>query len=252
MKWIRWLLDRFGYVLWKKNFLVYGVLPFLDIERLSRAWDFEIKTFFDVGANVGQTAQEALKAFPDAYIYSFEPHPVTFERLARGVIDRRVRAFRLALSDDEGEVPFFEYAVAGGGTHINSLAPNSSFPRHFGAPAPKEITASSATIDHFCREQGIGFIDVLKMDIEGAELAALRGADQMLRGDRIRFVYFEYTSAAPVEGISGGAFTPIAEYLASFGFALIGTYTDSVQSDLYVVANALFAKKPPSEALAAH
>src|SRR4029077_11332413 len=141
MRWLRWLLDRFGYVLWKKNFMVYGVLPFLDIERLSRDWGIAVKIFFDVGANVGQTAEEALKQFPQAKVYSFEPHPVTFARLSKRVRDPRVESFPLALSDGEGQVAFFEYAITGGGTHINSLVPNSSFPRHFGVHEPKQITA---------------------------------------------------------------------------------------------------------------
>ena len=252
MRWLRALLDRFGYVLWKKDFLIYGVLPFLDIQRLSRAWGIEIQTFFDAGANVGQTAEDALKEFPEALIYSFEPHPVTFARLEKAVRDPRVQAFPLALSDGDGEIPFFEYATAGGGTHVNSTVPNSSFPRHFGLEQPKRITASSTTIDHFCQEHGVDRIDVLKLDIEGAELSALKGAEKMLRKDRVRFVYFEYTSAAPIEGITGGALTPIAEYLASFGFALIATYTDYVKpEEMYVVANALFARKPASAAPAA-
>ena len=39
---VRKLLARFGYVLWKKDFIVYGVLPFLDIQRLSRAWQIKV------------------------------------------------------------------------------------------------------------------------------------------------------------------------------------------------------------------
>jgi hypothetical protein len=38
---------------------------------------------------------------------------------------------------------------------------------------------------------------------------------------------------------------PIAEYIAQFGFSLIATYTDYVKPDeMFVVANALFAKRP--------
>jgi hypothetical protein len=68
----------FGYVLWKREFLVYALLPFLDISRLSREWETSVKVFFDVGANVGQTSELALKTFPKARICSFEPHQMTF------------------------------------------------------------------------------------------------------------------------------------------------------------------------------
>ena len=62
-------LDQIGYVLWKQEFFRYGISPFVDIARLNRAWSRSVQTFFDVGANIGQTAQEALKAFPEARIF---------------------------------------------------------------------------------------------------------------------------------------------------------------------------------------
>jgi hypothetical protein len=54
---------------------------FFDIKRLARAWEHQIKCVFDVGANDGMSARAALTAFPEAVIFSFEPHPVTFARL---------------------------------------------------------------------------------------------------------------------------------------------------------------------------
>jgi FkbM family methyltransferase len=127
MRWVRAILDRLGYVLWKKNFILYGVLPFLDIERLSRTWGVEIRTFFDVGANEGQTAAAARKAFPNARIFCFEPHLPTFGRLQANFSDREILTFPSALSDREGEVPFYVYATPGGGTHVSSLVADAPF-----------------------------------------------------------------------------------------------------------------------------
>ena len=58
-----------------------------------------ITVFFDVGANIGQTTLCALKNFPNATIYAFEPHEVTFAALSSNVTAPRVHAFNLALSD---------------------------------------------------------------------------------------------------------------------------------------------------------
>src|SRR5690606_3866529 len=48
------------------------------------------------------------------------------------------------------------------------------------------------TIDQFCRDQNISNIDFLKLDIEGHEMAALRGASEMLNKNAIRFIQFEF------------------------------------------------------------
>jgi FkbM family methyltransferase len=246
-RWVRALLSRFDYVLWKREFLVYGVLPFHDINRLSHAWYLPIETCFDVGANTGQTAREMLEEFPFARVYSFEPHPVSCERL-REIMNPRFSAHMLALSDQCGEVPFYEYAATGGGSHVNSLLPNSHFPSHFRfSSGAKKITAQSTTIDTFCEQHSIEKIDVLKLDIEGSELAALEGARGMLERGRIRFVYTEYTGLVPTAGVAGGSLMPIATYLDGFGLVPIATYTDYVlHKEKFVVANALFALWPSS------
>jgi len=127
-KLIRVGLDRLGYVLWKREFLQYGISPFLDISRLSRAFDCPVGTFFDVGANVGQTAREALDTFPDTNVFSFEPHPDTFKRLTEAVVDPRLSAYQIAFNEQDGDVTLYEYASSGEGTQINSLVPDARFP----------------------------------------------------------------------------------------------------------------------------
>jgi FkbM family methyltransferase len=191
MKWLRRLLDRMGYVLWKREFLRYGYEPWLDIERLSRASGVEIETFFDVGANEGQTAREVRKAFARARIYCFEPHGPTFKKLHAGITDGETLTFHAALSDTDGEVPFYVYATPGGGTHVNSIVPDAAFTEHYKFPRTEEIVPSR-TLDRFCAEYNIEQIDVLKIDTEGSELMVLEGAQRMLLEGRIKFIYLEF------------------------------------------------------------
>jgi precorrin-6B methylase 2 len=100
---VRYLLGKLDYVLWKREFLRYGVLPFLDISRLSRTWNKPVTVIFDVGANLGQTSREARSAFPEARIYAFEPHPRTFKQLQASAAEDRLAVYQLALGDEEGE-----------------------------------------------------------------------------------------------------------------------------------------------------
>jgi FkbM family methyltransferase len=240
---VRSVLEKSGYVLWKREFLVYGIDSWLDISRLSRAWQTKVQIFFDVGANIGQTAEVALKAFPEAHVFSFEPHSATFQRLI-ALPAQRLSGYPLAFSDHEGEAKFYEYASEGEGTQINSLVPDARFPTQFGYPA-KEGVAQCSTVDRFCEENAIKRIDVLKIDTEGSELLVLKGAEQMLRAGRVTFILTEYNELLPKSGTTGGSLLPIAEYLSSFGYAYITSYTDRVmEKDMFVSANALFANRP--------
>src|SRR5579872_1966156 len=67
----------------------FGYDPFLDIQRLSATWGIAVATFFDVGANDGATARRASVYFPQARIFSFEPHLETFARLVEAMAGRR-------------------------------------------------------------------------------------------------------------------------------------------------------------------
>ena len=241
-KLIRTVLDRFGYVLWKREFLPYGISPFLDIVRLRRASGHPVRTVFDVGANIGQTSRLALATFPDARIFAFEPHPDTFKRLTEAITDRRLSAYQIAFGEQDGDVTLYEYASSGSDTFINSLVPDARFAIQFGKCA-KERVARCSTIDCFCEKYGIERIDVLKIDTEGSELFVIKGATRMLRERRITFILTEYNDLLPKPGTTGGSLLPIAEYLSSFGYRYVASYTDRVfhQKEMFVSANALFA-----------
>ena len=74
---IRGLLEANGYYLRHRGAMPYGIDYMWDIKRLSAAKDLAIRTFFDVGANIGQTSELALTEFPTAKVTAFEPHPKT-------------------------------------------------------------------------------------------------------------------------------------------------------------------------------
>jgi FkbM family methyltransferase len=239
---IRAALDEMGYVLWKKEFLQYGISVYDDIARLNRAWGRSVNTFFDVGANVGQTAREALRRFPSARVYAFEPHPASFLKLV-AIKDDRLSAHQIALSERSGKATLYQYGEAGDGSLINSLVNNAHFPVTFGHRPKKEVNIACSTVDDFCREHRIDSIDVLKLDTEGSELAVLKGAERMLASGRCSYVYTEFSELQPQPSVTGGALIPISDLLARFGLRYVATYTDFVlpNDGIHVCANALFA-----------
>ena len=242
---LRLILDKHGYVLWKRNFFHFGISPFVDMMRLNTVWGRSLDVIFDVGANVGQFAREVRHELPAATIYSFEPHPQSFEKLSQAVAGGLNHPQCLALSDRIGNVTFYEYGSEGEGSLINSLVPNARFPVRFGYQS-QAITVQSTTLDHFCASHDIGRLDFLKIDVEGAELSVLKGGAGMLRRGKIMAIYFEFNDLEPEPGTSGGSLMPIARYLDEFGLRYACTYTDFLlQGDqLHVVANALFVLPP--------
>src|SRR5437867_464786 len=79
------------------------------------------------------------------------------------------------------------------GSSGRSPSSRSSISSGSGTRATSPIRTGSAGYSRGCvREQGIDRVDLLKMDVEGAEHLVLAGLAQTLGARRVRFVQFEY------------------------------------------------------------
>jgi FkbM family methyltransferase len=233
---LRRALEARGYYLRHKKFLPYGVDYMLDITRLSTAWGLSVRTFFDVGANCGETSKWALSQFPDASVWGFEPSASTFSTLCENLRDEpRFSGHRIALGETCGMVPFFEYESC----LYNSLIPNTPP----GSAGARQTEVRCLTLDEFCLRFGIKTIDVLKVDAERCDLMVLRGGRQMM--GQVRFVYFEFNSMVPRSGVTESTLSEIGQFLSSFGFQFVATYIERIEtSPMFVVANGLFVRPP--------
>ncbi|MGE0799219.1 MAG: FkbM family methyltransferase [Lautropia sp.] len=156
---------------------------------------------FDVGAHVGLTCKAYRELFPDARVYAFEPFPESHSKLVRTVAeDAGITVFQLALSDSCGHRTFHVNPAEA----TNSLLPTDpSASRVWGAgllESQGTIEVESQTLDAFCSERGIVSIDILKIDVQGAEYAVLQGARALLQARAIGLVYFEVILAATYRG----------------------------------------------------
>jgi FkbM family methyltransferase len=145
------------------------------------------KVAFDVGAARGGWTKIALAADPHVVVHDFEPTSRRFKILQELGLGERVVLNNVGLGDQIGEADIY-YNASGGS--------NSLFPQRYNgedyAPADVEKVRIT-TIDAYCREHGIDHVDFVKMDIEGHELSAIRGAEQMLRAGRVGVLQFEYS-----------------------------------------------------------
>jgi FkbM family methyltransferase len=138
-------------------------------------------TVIDAGANVGQYTLLASTAIGrEGAVHGFEPAPENFARLRQHVQENsldNVRLVQAALWDRETTVTVAlpDDAEAGncGSFHVSATHGDDGSPR---VPALR--------LDDYAGRHGLSQIHVIKMDIEGAEPAALRGALGVLGRDR--------------------------------------------------------------------
>ncbi|MGA7385412.1 MAG: FkbM family methyltransferase [Methylocella sp.] len=156
------------------------------LAKLSRSGN--VTTVFDVGANHGDWADLATKAFPTAEIHAFEIVPETFARLqGRFGNAQNIILNEIGLSDSEGALDVYFSPKR----HLLATCV-AGFSEAFHKYKPETRVASATTGDRYCAERGIESIDVLKIDVEGFEPQVLRGFQGMLSRARIDVIQFEY------------------------------------------------------------
>ena len=97
------------------------------------------------------------------------------------------------------------------------------------------------TIDHFCVEHGIDSIDILKVDVEGAEDRAFTGANEMFSRGAIRSVFVEVYFRQVYERMP--LFWELDARLNRFGFGLCGLYSlNSARDGFLSFGNALYLR----------
>ena len=137
---------------------------------------------FDCGAHVGVFTAKAL-SLGAAKVVAIEPNPTNLECLRRNfpkeIASGRVVLVPEAVWSSEGTVSL----------NMGSLTAHDSLVRSFGGDT---IEIPSTTIDRLIERLGLDKVDYIKMDIEGAEREALKGASETLRRHRPRLMLDSY------------------------------------------------------------
>ncbi len=170
------------------NYRVNGEL--YSLKQLARQWSNNPVTLFDVGANVGEFTLEILEAFHDKsfHLYAFEPSSRAHAQLKQRVPDLPyVHLQHAGLSDHEGTASLFfpDEGSALASLHQRDLS-------HINQTFGKKEEVSITTVDQFCRKNNIEYIHLLKIDVEGHELAVLKGAREMMARNAIEVIQFEF------------------------------------------------------------
>jgi FkbM family methyltransferase len=140
----------------------------------------------DAGANVGFYATR--QAARGARVIAFEPNPAAASRLraslARNRLESLVTVVQAALGSHSERRAFY---VNSANSVTSSLFASSGSPS-----AASEIEIDAVALDDIVLQLGMDRVDVIKLDVEGAEGMALKGATRSLQG--VRGVVMEYHS----------------------------------------------------------
>ncbi len=163
----------------------------------------------DVGAHVGYYARHfAGLVGSGGRVFAFEPHPRTFGVLSQNVSRFTcVEAVQVAVSDKEGTAELYDYLMmsASGSLHYDEsilqmqksqLSESDIAPRITTDFPVEKYTVRTVPLDRFLSARGVEQVDVVKMDIEGAEMSALRGMRETIaRSPRLALI-MEYNPQA--------------------------------------------------------
>ena len=175
--------------------------------------DENIKTVFDVGANVGRWTEIVARKFTNAQIHSFEISQKTFKSLSdKHIGNNRITLHNFGLSNEKGE---FEYKDYGNNSRLSTLILDSTF--HDIRATSTRVKASLETGNNFCKINHIEEIDLLKIDVEGADWAVLTGFSDLLQNGAIKVLQFEYGYA---NGDAKFLIKDFYKLLQSYGYVL--------------------------------
>jgi len=158
---------------------------------------------FDVGCCEGEDTIRYSNLFPESTIYSFEPHPDNFLKTISNLEKYSVknsRVFNFALSDSNSSIDFylseghppdlpFSEEWNYGNKSSSIFPPKELHEKYEWLRLRNKIKVDSITIDKFCEKNNIKNIDLLHLDVQGAEILVLEGSKNMI--DKIGLIWLE-------------------------------------------------------------
>lgn len=160
----------------------------------------------DLGANAGRFTQAIVERF-GCEVIAVEPNPEMFDQIAP---HPRVLKLPYAMTASTGPVEF----------HISDFSLGSSLGRPSGQQQ-NTITVLGKNLEELIREVGWSRIDLLKMDIEGAEIDVFGScADRILQSiAQMTIEFHDFTGA-----VSTNSIRKLLRRLESLGFRFVSRY----------------------------
>ncbi len=202
---------------------------------LARLAPFAPRVLFDVGANVGEWSLAALRHLPTATVHAFEIAAPTSVRLRERTSSwgGRIVVNACGLGDRDGAITIFHAPESDTATSTLRAAIEVSAPNH-DIHTVTEMSARITTGDAYLQAQTIAHVDMLKIDVEGAEFAVLNGFADAFARRAISLVQFEY---GEINLRTRSFLADFYDFFAARGFVLGKLYPDGVAFKPYALAD---------------
>ena len=191
---------------------------FEDMALLFGTLNKQPEYIFDCGANIGYVTHVFLKKFPKAIIHAFEPNPAVFDQLNISFgSNPNVVVQNKGIGKTKGSLTFNINKNSGTSSF---LAPNAFHTMNYANKNIIEKVVEVVGIGEYMKENNIQCIDLLKMDIEGFELEALKGIDNI--ETKVRMIYTEVNLIPTYE--TQPLINDIINYLHQHNFHIFNFY----------------------------
>lgn len=151
-------------------------------------------TAFDVGANIGElTLLFSRFVGTSGKIHAFEASKATFQQLStvcQTANRTQINLNHCAVADTEGKLQLNVYDESHSGWNTLANRPLHEYGIDVKPVYREDVDA--ITLDSYCERNNVGDIDLLKIDVEGAEYQVMLGAKSLFKSRRIRCCVFEF------------------------------------------------------------
>jgi FkbM family methyltransferase len=195
---------------------------------------------YDVGANRGVTIDHFIQLFPGATVHGFEPYKELAEGMSKRYVDNKnIIINKCGIADMQTTMSL----------NINFSADTSSLllSKKTGLNSDKQVetvrqeNVPVITIDEYAAANKHDHIHILKLDIQGSELNALKGAENLLTKNAIDAIFTEAYFIQQYE--KQPLFHEIVSFLFTFDYELQDIYHPLYGKGKLAWCDALFVKK---------
>jgi hypothetical protein len=195
------------------------------------------KLMFDIGANLGRVARDVVSVYDDIEVYAFEPYPEIFKMLHEN--NPSFSCHQLAISDFNGFANFYLRPILDEDRGKNQVTCDSYllYRPEYGFFNDEVVQVEVSTASNFIANNNFNetFIDIVKIDVEGAGLQVIDGFSKDI--ERVKLIHIELEN---FEIWHGQAVAPeVINKLNSLGFHLVDEDKNDVQTNAVFVNSKL-------------
>jgi FkbM family methyltransferase len=210
--------------------------PYLVISRIINAND-EL-TIIDGGASIGDTTVKITELFPNAIVHAFEPFPEFIKVLnEKANLNSRIKVHpvglgirdctaQLKINKSRGTNSIFETNTTSSEIYGSQLLTERS------------IEIPLINLDKWFKSKSLTRIDILKLDLQGAELNALNGAVELLKKGKVKIILCEFMFIEMYQ--NQPKWVELVNILLKYNFLLFNFYQKHFHYGQILQANAIF------------